>query len=189
MISLNFALFITFLTLFLKLLGLQEKVPKTSAGSWFHSWMVLFTKEYFPMSVFCFLILHIHLLCVCLCIHKAALWSTAVLEKLTVPQLLITLLAFYETSWFIAVFTSDRNRSLSWVRSIQSTPYHHIISLWFVLISLFHSHHVIFIFKVFRPKFCMQFLSIQCVLQIPPISFSWTWSPYLVKKMNYEALQ
>jgi hypothetical protein len=38
---LNFALFITFLTLFLKLLGLQERVPKTSAGSWFQSWMVL----------------------------------------------------------------------------------------------------------------------------------------------------
>jgi hypothetical protein len=54
---LNFALFITFLTLFLKLLGLQERFPKTSAGSWFQTWMVLFTKEYFPMSVFCFLLL------------------------------------------------------------------------------------------------------------------------------------
>jgi hypothetical protein len=32
---LHFALFIAFLTLFLKLLGLQERVPKTSARSWF----------------------------------------------------------------------------------------------------------------------------------------------------------
>jgi hypothetical protein len=55
--SLHFALFITFLTLFLKLLGLQEKAPKTSSGSWFQSWVVLFTKEYFPISVFCFLLL------------------------------------------------------------------------------------------------------------------------------------
>jgi hypothetical protein len=54
---LNFALFITFLILFLKLLGLQERVPKTYAGSWFQSWMVLFTKEYFPISVCCFLLL------------------------------------------------------------------------------------------------------------------------------------
>jgi hypothetical protein len=37
--------FITLLTLFLKLLDLQERVPKTSAGSWFQSWMVIFTKE------------------------------------------------------------------------------------------------------------------------------------------------
>jgi hypothetical protein len=46
------ALFIAFLTLFLKLFGLQERAPKASTGSWFQSWMVLFTKEYFPISVF-----------------------------------------------------------------------------------------------------------------------------------------
>jgi hypothetical protein len=43
---LHFDLFITFLTLFLKLLDLQERAPKVSAGSWFQSWMVLFTEEY-----------------------------------------------------------------------------------------------------------------------------------------------
>jgi hypothetical protein len=32
---LNFTIFITFLTLFLKLLGVQERVPKASADSWF----------------------------------------------------------------------------------------------------------------------------------------------------------
>jgi hypothetical protein len=42
MIPLNFALFIIFLSIFLKLLGLQERFLKTSAGSWFQSWMVLF---------------------------------------------------------------------------------------------------------------------------------------------------
>jgi hypothetical protein len=42
-----------FLTRFLKLLGLQERFPKTSAGSWFQSWMVLFTKEYLPISAVC----------------------------------------------------------------------------------------------------------------------------------------
>jgi hypothetical protein len=54
---LYFSLFITFLTFFLKLLDIKERDPKASAGSWFQSWMVLFTKEYFPISVFCFLLL------------------------------------------------------------------------------------------------------------------------------------
>jgi hypothetical protein len=52
-----FALFITFLILFLKLLGFRETVPRATAGSWFQGWMVLLTKEYFPISVFCFLLL------------------------------------------------------------------------------------------------------------------------------------
>jgi len=46
---------IAFLNLFLKILGLQGKVPNASAGSWFQFLMVLFTKEYFPISVLCFL--------------------------------------------------------------------------------------------------------------------------------------
>jgi len=46
---------IAFLTLFLKVLGLQGKVPNASAGSWFQFLMVLLTKEYFPISVLCFL--------------------------------------------------------------------------------------------------------------------------------------
>jgi hypothetical protein len=49
----HFTSFITFLTPFLKLIGVQETVPKASSGSWFQSWMVLFTKEYFPMSILC----------------------------------------------------------------------------------------------------------------------------------------
>jgi hypothetical protein len=55
--QLHLTLFITFLALFLKLLGLQETVPKASAGNWFQRCMVLFTKEYLPISVRCFLLL------------------------------------------------------------------------------------------------------------------------------------
>jgi hypothetical protein len=46
---------IAFLTLFLKILGLRGKVPNASAGSWFQFLMALFTMEYFPISVLCFL--------------------------------------------------------------------------------------------------------------------------------------
>jgi hypothetical protein len=53
----HFASFITFLTLYLKLLGLQEKVPKASASSYLPSCMVLLTKEWFPKSVIFFLLL------------------------------------------------------------------------------------------------------------------------------------
>jgi len=48
---------ITFLTLFFGVFGLQGRVPNTSAGNWFQSWMALFTKEYFPISVLCLLLL------------------------------------------------------------------------------------------------------------------------------------
>ena len=48
---------ITFLTLFLKICDLQGRVTSASAGSWFQSFVVLFTKEYFPLSVLCFLAL------------------------------------------------------------------------------------------------------------------------------------
>jgi hypothetical protein len=47
----------TFLSLFLKVFGLQGRLSNTSAGNWFQSPMVLFTKEYFPISVLCFLVL------------------------------------------------------------------------------------------------------------------------------------
>jgi hypothetical protein len=36
-----------FPNLFPEILDLQERVPKTSAGSWFQSWMVLFTTDDF----------------------------------------------------------------------------------------------------------------------------------------------
>ena len=45
---------IAFLTLFLKILGLQEKGLNSSARSWFQFLRVLFTKEYFPIPFVCF---------------------------------------------------------------------------------------------------------------------------------------
>jgi hypothetical protein len=44
-LSLQFTTLITLLTLFLKALGLQGRVPKISAGNQFQSRMVLFTKD------------------------------------------------------------------------------------------------------------------------------------------------
>jgi hypothetical protein len=46
-----------FLNPFLKIAWFTGESPQTSAGNWFQSCMVLFTKEYFPTSVFCFLLL------------------------------------------------------------------------------------------------------------------------------------
>jgi hypothetical protein len=48
---------ITFLTLFLRVLVLEGKVPKAFIGSLLQSWMVLFTMEYFPIPVLCLLFL------------------------------------------------------------------------------------------------------------------------------------
>ena len=50
-------LFCTFLTLVLKILVLPWEVPIAHSGSWFQSVIDLFTNEYFPMSVLCFLAL------------------------------------------------------------------------------------------------------------------------------------
>ena len=46
---------IAFLTMFLKILRLQVKVPNASAGSRFQFLMALFTEKYFTISVLCFL--------------------------------------------------------------------------------------------------------------------------------------
>jgi hypothetical protein len=55
--SLHFTSLITFLTLFLVVLGVEGTVPKTFTDSLFQSWMDLFTKEYFPISILCLLFL------------------------------------------------------------------------------------------------------------------------------------
>ena len=47
----------TFLTLFLNVFSLQGKGASKLAGNWFQLLMVLFTKEYLPTSVLCFLVL------------------------------------------------------------------------------------------------------------------------------------
>jgi len=45
-----------------------------------------------------------------------------VLEELTGSQLVKKFTAFYGTQKFVTAFTSARHLSLSWARSIQSTP-------------------------------------------------------------------
>jgi hypothetical protein len=51
--SFHFTTFlIAFLTLFLKILGLKGNVPNAFTGRWFKFLMVLFTKDYFPISYF-----------------------------------------------------------------------------------------------------------------------------------------
>ena len=56
--SLHFtSLTVTFLNRILTTRGLQGKDACASAGSWFQSLMVLFTKDHFPISVLCFLAL------------------------------------------------------------------------------------------------------------------------------------
>ena len=51
-------------------------------------------------------------------------WSRALLEKLTGSQLVNKFPAFYGTRRFITAFTNARHLSLSWAKSIQSTPPH-----------------------------------------------------------------
>jgi len=51
-------------------------------------------------------------------------WNRALLEKLTVSQLVKKFSAFYGTRRFITALTSIRPLSLSWASSIQSIPTH-----------------------------------------------------------------
>jgi hypothetical protein len=51
-------------------------------------------------------------------------WSSVLLQKLTVPQLVEKLPEFYATRRFITALTKARRLSLSTVRSIQSIPPH-----------------------------------------------------------------
>ena len=51
-------------------------------------------------------------------------WSRVLLEKLTGSQLVKEFPAFYGTRRFITAFTMPHHLSLSWARSIQSTPPH-----------------------------------------------------------------
>ena len=51
-------------------------------------------------------------------------WSSVLLEKLTGSQSVKKFPAFYGTRRFITAYTRARHLSLSWARSIQSTPAH-----------------------------------------------------------------
>jgi hypothetical protein len=52
-------------------------------------------------------------------------WSTVLLEKLTGSQIVKKFPAFYGTRKFITAFTSARQLSLSFIRSIQSMNAHY----------------------------------------------------------------
>jgi len=52
-------------------------------------------------------------------------WTTALLEKLTGPQLVKKFPTFYRAQRFITTFRSTRHLPLSWARSVQSLPSHH----------------------------------------------------------------
>ena len=64
---------IVFFTLFLKVFCLHGRFPITAAGNWFQSWMVLFTNEYFPISVLCFK----PLISPCLSLRMMVVFSTS----------------------------------------------------------------------------------------------------------------
>jgi hypothetical protein len=68
-------------------------------------------------------------------------WSWTLLKKPPVAQLLTNFPAVYGTQRFITVFTRVSHWSLSWTRSIQSTPPHRI-SLKSILILFSHLYIV-----------------------------------------------
>ena len=65
-------------------------------------------------------------------------WSSVLLEKLTVFQLVKSFPAFYRTRKFITAYTSARHLSLSWASYTQSIPPHRT-SWGFILILSSHS--------------------------------------------------
>jgi hypothetical protein len=64
-------------------------------------------------------------------------WSRVHLENITSSQLVKKFLAFFGTRRFITTFTTARQLSLSWARSIQSLPPAHLTSWRFILILSF----------------------------------------------------
>jgi hypothetical protein len=64
-------------------------------------------------------------------------WNRVLIEKITGSQIMKKFPAFYVTRSFITTFTSARQLSLSWARSVQSIP-SHPISWRSILILSFH---------------------------------------------------
>jgi hypothetical protein len=104
--------------------------------------------------------------------------SWDLLEKLQLLQLLKNFPAFYGTRRFITVITRAIHWSLSWAKSIQSTP-SHPISQRSILISSTHLRLGL-PSGLFRSGFPINilyaFLLSPLVLHVPPISSSLTWS-------------
>jgi hypothetical protein len=65
-------------------------------------------------------------------------WSRVLLENITGSQIVKKFLAFFGTRRFITTFTTARQLSLSWARSIQSLLPAHLTSWRYTLILYFH---------------------------------------------------
>jgi hypothetical protein len=87
-----FALFITFLPLFLKLLHLQERVPKAFAGNWFQSWVILgsFSFSCISRSLLNIVFTSVHVICLNHC--SLLISSPLSISKLWSPVSLVNML-------------------------------------------------------------------------------------------------
>jgi len=84
-------------------------------------------------------------------------------------QLVKNIPAFYITRRLITVFTTVRHWFLPWARWIQSKP-SHPMSLKSILLLSSHLHLSLasgLFLQVCRPKFCMHFSYLACVLHAP----------------------
>jgi len=87
----------------------------------------------FNIYIYIYIYIHKQFLC-----HLLTPCSTVLLQKLTDSQSVKKFPAFYGTRRFITAFTSARQLSLYWARSIQSIPPHHPTSWKSILILFFH---------------------------------------------------
>ena len=115
-------------------------------------------------------------------------WSRALLEKLTVSQLVKKFPAFYRTRRFITAVTSARHLSLSWASWIQSIPPHRTSWRSILILSSLYTwvFQVVSFPKVSLPKPCIHLFSPPYLLHTTPISFS-ILSPaqYLVSSTDH----
>jgi hypothetical protein len=105
-------------------------------------------------------------------------WSWALFEKPSVVQLLKNFPAFYGTRKFVTVFTRALHWSLSWTRSIQSTP-SNLISQRSIFVFSTHLRNGLpsaFFPSDFATNILYAILFSQFVLHALPISSSLTWS-------------
>ena len=102
-------------------------------------------------------------------------WNRDRREKLTLPQLLKKFPAVYGTRKFITVLTKARHLSLTWVRSIQSTPTHPISRRPILILSPIYTWvcQVVSFPQVFPLKPCMHLSSPHTCYMPRPSQSSW----------------
>ena len=113
----------------------------------------------------------------------------AVLEKLTDPQLIKQLVAFYRTRRFITVFTTARHLSLSWARLIQFTPFLFLEdTFWYYSFVYLSKVHVVYLSSRIPHKAQYAFLlSSVCVTCPAQITFFDLFTQYLVITATHQA--